>query len=232
MSTSPDTQATPAPATLPSITGHVFTRQNGGYHRGEVDDFIRGLFRRISDLEHQLLPGAGRLAGDAARVTETALTSPQAAKMVADLLQMATDEAMGQRAQAARNAEQLLGDARAEAARILASAREQADGMATGARQQANTVIEGARATGKKTTDDADSRAAAVREGAGRRLDAMTGMHAETLRRVAQMRDLLDKILQGEEERGPLEGEVERVLGAVDAAAGLVAKPAVAAEGA
>lgn len=238
MTASQDTKAMPAPAaTLPAIGEAVFDKQSNGYHRGQVDDFIRTLRNhlsaaehRVQQLEHRLMPGAEEMAGDAGRVAEAALTSPQATRMIADLLQLATDEALGMRTQAAQEAARLLADARAEASGIIAAARQQADGMAAGARQQADTVIEGARADAKKLTDSAAARAAAVHEAAGRRLDAMTSLHAETIRRATAIRDTMGKLLENEEQRGSLESEVTRALGAVEAEAGLAARPSVSAQ--
>lgn len=240
MTASQDTKVMPGPAaTLPAIGEQDFDRQEGGYHRGQVDDFIRTLRdclhtaeRRAAALERRLQSGAAHLAGDAGRVAEAAITSPQATKMIADLLQLATDEALGMKAQAAQAAQQVLSDARAEADRIIATARQQSDGMAAGARQQANTVIEGARSDAKKLTDTAAARSAAVHEAAGRRLDAMTSLHAETLRRAAAIRDTMGSLLEAEQQRGSLESEVTRVLGAVEGEAGLAAQPSVAAQGA
>ena len=190
----------------------AFDRAARGYHAGQVDDFIRGLLHRLHEAERGLARGAAEVE-----------QSPRSQQLVDELLKLALDEIDGQKAAALAQAAQILDGARSQAGQITATAQDEAARMVSGAREQSDTLLAGARATAKSHLDTATAQAAAISEGAGRRMLALTAAHEQTLSRLTEINNVTGRLLGAEGQRGDLHGEVERALGvpapAVQAAA-------------
>lgn len=185
----------------------AFERVVKGYHMGQVDDFIRALLHRAHVAEEALARGAGQAVAEVE-------SNPRARQLVDELMRIALDEVTGQKTAALAQAAQILEGARSQADQITSGAREEAASMVGGAREQSDTLLASARADAKRHLDDAYAKAAAVQEGAGRRMQALTATHAQTLTRLAEINGVTSRLLAAEEQRGDLQGEVERALGA------------------
>lgn len=168
-----------------------------GYHRGEVDKWVQWALHEIESLGHQVTSFAG---------------SPEGQKMLADLIQIAADEIMGQKQAAMEEAEQMLAGARQQADGIISGARQQADQITSKATQQAASLVSNAQSDAKKTTDAAQAEAAAVHETAGARLEAFIKIHEDGLARMQQMHDVTGRYMAEENGRGSLRTEVEKAL--------------------
>lgn len=191
----------PAPAEpLPS-----FDTVDKGFHPAQVQRYITSLWAHIESLEHRLVPAAEHAAADLAR-------SPQAQQLVEDLMKIGLDEISGQRAKAAEDAAKLLSDARGEAAAIMGQAREEADKIVAGAREQSERVLTDARSKAKQMTDQAAAKSAAVNEAADVRMQAVADAHQKTLSRIRAINDVTSRLLDAEESRGSIEGEVDRAV--------------------
>jgi cell division septum initiation protein DivIVA len=187
---------TPAPPGMPPLP----TRRNG-YEQGAVHEFVGGLLQRLREAEGRVREAVTGAAEGTEKAVDTPASRANVEAQIADLLRAAADEAEGNRLGAANQAADLVGKAEEEARTIVAAAKEQAGIVMTTARDQAKTQL-----------DDASVKAAAVDEGARKRLDAIVALHAETSTRLAQIRDVTGQLLAAEEARGPLADEVTRAL--------------------
>jgi cell division septum initiation protein DivIVA len=191
----------PAPQQIPAPNFPVVAR---GYDRRQVDEHVGGLRGEIERLRHLLGDGASRALH--------AVESPRGEQAIVDLMRIAVDEIERNQAAAAADVAKMLEDARGEAAQTREEARKEATAMVAGARQQADTVLSTARAEGKRMTDKAAAESAAVSEGAARRLDGLRTLHAETLTRLGMIRDVTDRALTAESERGSMDDEFHRAM--------------------
>ena len=105
-------------------------------------------------------------------------------------------------------------DAEALAAQIKAAAEQEAVQVVSGAQEQANTVVQQAHAQGKALLDDAAQKAAAVNQGAEARMLKVPALHGETLQRLTEVHSVTGGLLTSEAQRGSLDDEVQRLLGA------------------
>ena len=185
-----------------------FTVVESGYHPGQVDQHFRQLVSRIRELESRLVGALGQGAHEISG-------NPAARRSMEDLLRIALDEIAGNRAAAAEDAARMLADARSAARQILEGAQAEADSLVSGARQQSDSVIATARDQAKASMDTASARSAAVDSAAGQRLARISSLHTETLRRLQQAHDVTGQLLAAEQDRGPVEGEVERAMAAL-----------------
>jgi hypothetical protein len=188
---------TPAPAGLPPLP----TRARNGYDQGAVHRWAAEMLTRLRHAEQRARDLAEGAAEGAEKAAESPASQENVKTQIADLLKLAADEAEGNRVGAARQAAELVSKAEEEARTIVAAAQEQAGIVMTTARDQAKTQL-----------DDASVRAAAVDEGARKRLDAIVALHSETVTRLTQTRDVTTQLLAAEEARGPLADEVTRAL--------------------
>jgi cell division septum initiation protein DivIVA len=200
------TKQTPPPFPAPQ-----FETVMRGYDARQVHEYVEALRGEFDKLRHALGEGGERLLH--------AAETPQGERAIVDLMKIAVDEIEGNQAAAAAQVAQELADARAEAAQVRESANKEASSLVAGARQQAATVLSTARADAKKLTDRASAEAAAVHEGAGRRMEGLRAVHDETLRRMTEIREVMDRTLGAEGERGTLDDEVERALAGTSAVA-------------
>lgn len=200
--------ATTALLATPSVQanpdGQNFSTAQRGYHKGEVDNWVRWALHEIESLTERTLSFVGREAG-----------SPEGQKMLADLIQIAADEITGQQAAAAVEIEQMIAGAHQQSDSIIAEARAQAEKITASATQQAASLVSSARADAKKTTDDAAAHAAAVNEAAGARMAQLTRLHEDGLARLAQVHQVTGQALDAENARGPLSAEVDKALAAI-----------------
>lgn len=215
----------PAPAGAPAEMPQ-FDRSRNGYHPAQVHTWAAGLLNRIKDLEAEL---AG-LVGKAGHVLIHDAGTPQGHAMLADLMKAATDEITGQQAAAAAEVAAMIKNAEEEvtarhrqaadtASKTLADADRQATSLVAGAREQADTVLQTAHGQAKQITDEAAAHAAAVHEGAQRRMGALVSLHTETRRRLEKINQVTGQLLQQDEDRGGLEDEIARITsGAADQA--------------
>ncbi|MDR2988788.1 MAG: hypothetical protein LBV34_28525 [Nocardiopsaceae bacterium] len=110
--------------------------------------------------------------------------------------------------------------ARAEAEEMVSTAHAAAEQTVSEANQHAENTVNTAMAQAKQQLDDATSRATAIHDGAERRLNLLVSRHTETVRRLTEIRDVVTGLVSGEVSRGSLEDEVNRALGAQQAANG------------
>jgi cell division septum initiation protein DivIVA len=204
------TQQPPAPLSgpqpvLPVDKAPLFDAVMRGYDGRQVDDWVRNALDYIERLEKKGLSKADV-------IIRTAAGSPAGQKAIADIFQLAADEITRNQAAAAQEAAQVVADAEALAAQIKAAAEQEALQVVSGAQEQANTVVQQAHANGRQLLDDAAQKAAAVNQGAEARMMEVTRIHAESLRRLGEMNNVTDKLLQSEAERGSLADEVSRLL--------------------
>lgn len=186
----------------------AFDAVRNGYHPDQVDSFIDRMMKRLHEAE-QRLAEVGREAG---HVLAEAASSPQATRLISDLMRLAADEVLQNKAAADAQVAQVLSDARAEAAEILQAARDEADRVSAGAREQSETVLNGARAEARRMTGEAAAHSAAVSEAAGKRLQLMMDQHAEGIRRMTEVHEVTGQLLKADAERGGLDEEVQRAL--------------------
>jgi cell division septum initiation protein DivIVA len=190
----------------------LFERVSHGYHMPQVDDYIRRLLARLHEAELALVQPLER---DAA----AAVHSPAARQMIDELMRMALDEIMGQKAAAQQEADQLLASAREMAAQISQEATSEADTMVAGAREQSATLLNDARASARSLLAKATARAEAVTEAGERRLTALITTHEQTLARLAEISSVTTRLGDMERERGSLRDEVDRAVGEAPAVA-------------
>jgi len=159
-----------------------------------------------------------------------------------DLREAAKVETEKLRADVTKDVERLKTEAQERAERMLTAAQEQADRAVATARSEAEEMVSTAHAAAEKTVseanqhaestvsaalaqakqqlDDATARATAIHDGAERRLNLLISRHTETVRRLTEIRDVVTGLVSGEVSRGSLEDEVNRALGAQQAANG------------
>jgi cell division septum initiation protein DivIVA len=200
--------ATTALLAMPSVEarpdGQNFSTAQRGYHKGEVDNWVRWALHEIETLTEGAVSFAHREAG-----------SPEGQKMLADLIQIAADEITGQKAAAAAEIEQMIAGAHQQSDSIIADARAQAEKITASATQQAASLVNSARTDAKKTTDDAAAHAAAVHETAEERLRQFIKIHEDGLARLAQVNQVTSQVLDAEKSRGSLRDEVDKALAAL-----------------
>lgn len=180
----------------PEGTHPLFERVTRGYHMQQVDEYIRDLLTRLHGLE-------GRLAGPAEKAAVEAVSSPQARQAIDELMRLALDEILGNKAAAESEAAQLLENARTEAASILAAARGESDEMVAGAREQSGSLLSDARGQARKMLDDAASRV----DEADRRVAALASVHKQTLTRLNEISQVTRQMMDTEAERGPVQAD-------------------------
>jgi hypothetical protein len=103
---------------------------------------------------------------------------------------------------------------------MVSTAHAAAEQTVSEANQHAETTVSAAMAQAKQQLDDATARATAIHDGSERRLNLLISRHTETVRRLTEIRDVVTGLVAGEVSRGSLEDEVNRALGAQQAANG------------
>lgn len=196
----PSVQAAPA--------GESFNVVAKGYHKGEVDEWVRWALSEIESLGHQVVSFASHEAG-----------SPQGQQLLTDLMALMMDEITGRKQAAAAEVAQMMAGARQQVDSIISDARKQSDSITSSATQQASALVSNARADAKKTTDAAEAHAAAVNEAAGTRTAQLTRVHADGIARMQQMHDVTEQYLAAESQRGSLTDEVTRAMAPVTSSA-------------
>jgi len=189
-----------------------FERVSHGYSMHQVDDYIRQALARLHQQEQDLL-------GHAEQLATAAVHSPQAEQMIDELMKLALDEILGQKAAAITEAEQFLSSARQEAEQIIAAARDESESMVSGAREQSGSLLADARSSARKMLDDAASRV----DEAEQHIAALARTHEETLSRLDEISRVTTRLLGSERERG-LPGSVSGAVQA-NAPAQLLAAP-------
>ena len=205
--------------------------------RQELDETTQAVRRppheEISERVGQIL----KLAADEAKSErEHGMTDAN------DLREAAKAETEKLRAEAKQEVDRLKTEAQERAERMLTAAQEQADRAVAAARSEAEEMVSSAHAAAEKTVseanqhaestvgtalaqakqqlDEATARATAIHDGAERRLNLLISRHTETVRRLTEIRDVVTSLVSGEVSRGSLEDEVNRALGAQQAANG------------
>jgi cell division septum initiation protein DivIVA len=210
MTTQTKTLPPPQPPLVPSSPPRFATVARG-LHPDQVHEYISGLLADLGQMRHMLAEaGAGVLH---------AAESPQGQRAIVDLMRVAVDEIERNQAAADADIAQMIADATAQAAQVKDQAARESRSMVAGAREQADTVLATARADAKAMTDKAAAESAAVHEGAERRLEGLLTLHAQTLSRMMEIRDVMSRSLDAEGERGTLDEEVERALAGTAAVA-------------
>jgi hypothetical protein len=234
MNNPPPLASVPSLPPAPPADMPQFERTRHGYDPAQVHMWATGLIARIKELEHAAEHAIGRGAHALVHDAET----PQGQALLADLMKIATDELTGQQVQAAAaaadvarragaEAETKLAEASRQAAEVLRRADEEAGKLVSGAQEQSETVLQTARAQAAETVGRASAHAAAVHEGADRRLQQLMGLHRETQDRLAQIHDVTGQALEADRQRGTLADEVARATAVADPGAPqLPAEPA------
>ncbi len=199
--------------------------------RGELTEARQSAARapheEISERVGQIL----KLAADEAKANreraeaETAQIRETAKKDTEQLRAEAKAETEKLRAEAQNHAEQLIAAAKeqsehtlsasvAQAEQLTAAAKAEAERTVGEANMHAEKTVAAAIAQAKNQLDEATARAAAVHDGAERRLNLLISRHTETVRRLTEIRDVVTTLVAGEATRGSLEDEVNRTLAA------------------
>jgi cell division septum initiation protein DivIVA len=184
----------PLGAEVPEGTHPLFERVARGYHMQQVDDYVRDLLERLHSVEQHL-------AGPVERAASEAMRSPQARQAIDELMRLALDEILGNKAAAEAEAAQLLETAREEAAKVLSGTRTEVDEMVSGAREQSGSLLSDARGQARKMLDDA----AALVDEAQHRVEALASVHRQTLTRLNEISQVTGRVLSTETERGPVQ---------------------------
>jgi cell division septum initiation protein DivIVA len=111
---------------------------------------------------------------------------------------------------AQEQAERAISSARAEADKTRTTARAESDHMTADARKKADTAVNSAKSQAKQTLDEATARAAAIHDGAERRLNLLSTRHGETIRRLTDILDGVSGLVAAETARPSLEDEVDQ----------------------
>jgi cell division septum initiation protein DivIVA len=111
---------------------------------------------------------------------------------------------------AQEQAERAISSARAEADKTRTTARAESDHMTADAHKKADNALSAAKAQAKQTLDEATARAAAIHDGAERRLNLLSTRHAETIRRLTDILDGVSGLVAAETARPSLEDEVDQ----------------------
>jgi cell division septum initiation protein DivIVA len=113
---------------------------------------------------------------------------------------------------AQEQAERAISTARAEADKTRTTARAESEHMTADARKKADTAVSSAKSQAKQTLDEATARAAAIHDGAERRLNLLSTRHAETIRRLTDILDGVSGLVAAETARPSLEDEVDQTV--------------------
>lgn len=172
-----------------------------------------------------------KLAEDEAKATvdaantETEKLRETAAQETSQLRADVKAETDKLRAEAQNHAEQLIAAAKEQAEHTISGAVSKAEQLTAAAKAEADRTVGEANSHAEKTVataigqakqqlDEATARAAAVHDGAERRLNLLISRHTETMRRLTEVRDVVTTLVAGETARGSLEDEVNRIVGA------------------
>ena len=109
-------------------------------------------------------------------------------------------------------AENFVSAARAEADKTRESARAEADKAAAESRKEAEEQLASARSKAERMLAESTARSTAINEGAARRLELLSGTHAEAARRLTEIRDVVTELLSRDAARGSLEDEVAKAV--------------------
>ncbi|MBO0775980.1 MAG: hypothetical protein J2P34_06660, partial [Actinobacteria bacterium] len=115
-------------------------------------------------------------------------------------------------AAAQEKAENTVAAARAEADKLRSAARNETERAVAEAHKKAENTVASATAQAKQMLDEATTRAAAIHDGAERRLSLLMSRHTETMRRLTEIRDVVTNLVASETSRGSLEDEVARTV--------------------
>ena len=237
---------------LPNLLSEdTFEVQMRGYSRRQVDEYVARTRSQTRDLEERLarsLDDAERLRAELSAARQQAgakAPHEEVSERMAQILNLAHEEAGAQKARANEEIEQLRNDAqrqvdklqteaREQAERTLNSAQEQAEQLVAAARAEADRTRQSARAEAERATAtvrkeadevrananakaermlaEATARADAINDGASRRLELLSGTHAEAARRLTEIRDVVTDLLRQDSARGSLEDEVSETV--------------------
>jgi len=109
-------------------------------------------------------------------------------------------------------AESFVSAARAEADKARDAARTEAEQAAADARKEADELLVSARSKAERMLAESTARSTAINDGAARRLELLSGTHAEAARRLAEIRDVVTELLSRDSARGSLEDEVAKAV--------------------
>lgn len=156
----------------------------------------------------------------AAATSEVDKLRAEAQHEVDRLKSEAQDRAERMLTAAQEQSDRAVATATAEAEQMTSSARANAEQTVREANEHAEKTVSTALAQAKQALDEATARASAIHDGAERRLNLLISRHTETVRRLAEIRDVVTGLVSGEDARGSLEDEVNRALGLHQQAAG------------
>jgi hypothetical protein len=209
---------------------------------GRLRDQISGLEERLSVALDAAERARRELLQAQEVVRQSATKEPispkpaheQVSERLSQILRLAAEEADQSRAKAEdeidqqrRRAEEesgsLVTSARAEAEHIVTSTRQTADRELASSREEARRLLDSAQTESKRTLSEAqtraerllaeaENRASAVNDVAGRRLEIISGSHADAVRRLSSIKELIAGVLAEEAAAGS-------VMAAVDNAA-------------
>lgn len=219
-----------------------------GYNRQQVSEYMSRSSKLIATLEKNLAVARAdvqRARSDAERArveSERLRSAPVEVKSpheelsarMSQILQLATEEAEQERANADAEITKLRDDSRVESERLIDEARAQSEQVLAEARETAERELADARATAAEdlrsareeadrirqeseqhsaeVLDDAQRRAGAVNEVSDQRLETLTATHGEAVLRLGQIRDVLADLLDRDAAAGSLAQVVEAVM--------------------
>ncbi|HEY5984941.1 MAG TPA: hypothetical protein VIV12_00960 [Streptosporangiaceae bacterium] len=212
--------------------------------RSQIRDLRERLSRSVDETERLRVElSAARQEAGGKPVHE------EISERVSQILKLADEEATAQRSRAQEEIAKLRDEIKREAGRLRAQAREQTGRMLSAAQEQAENTIAAARAEAEEMRNSArlDSEqavseaettlasaqaqakqilgaaavtASPIHDDAGRRLNLLTSMHAEMVRRLTEIRDVLTNLVASETAGGSLEEEIAKPVGLASAPGG------------
>ncbi|MBO0824345.1 MAG: hypothetical protein J2P27_10885 [Actinobacteria bacterium] len=153
----------------------------------------------IANLRAEVLAETSKLRADTQAETDRSRVTAQ-------------DQAERMLTAAQQQAEETVAAAQAEADSTRKSAATEAERVVSEATRNAEMTLAAANTQAKQQLDEATARAAAIHDGAERRLGLLMSRHTETLRRMTEIRDVVASLVATENDRGPLEDEVARIV--------------------
>ena len=168
----------------------------------------------LSDRMRQIL----KLADDEAAAQKTR-ANDEVTKQRADA-QQAADRARAEAKEqsdrmltaAQEQAEQTIASSRAEAEKTRTNARTEAERMISESRKNADNTTSAAKVQARQTLDEATARASAIHDGAERRLDLLKNRHAEAMRRLTEIRDVVTDLVAHDDAKGTMDEEVDKTV--------------------
>ena len=211
-----------------------------GYNKRQVHEYMSRTRRQVKDLEEKLHRANENVDSvrleieDVKKSTATRPAHEEVSDRLSQILKLADEEADQRRAAAnedivrlrelaEQDAQRVVDEARQQAERIVNDAKVASDSDLAGARGEAERLLQTSTAESERTLSDAQARAkslldqterraGAINDVLSKRLMALTSTHAESVRRLSEMRDTMAGLLADDAAGGPLAAAVEAAM--------------------